>query len=325
MHHHTAVDLSGEGTTSNAETNVRVTPPTRIYLSRENIHSSDVSSVFIGGRQYQPSIVVGAETRFTELIWDADVDEGLYNVVMAVNMNHLNIDRIDSISITQSGGALEIFTGEELRRFADSSKKKMLLLGLHRQFLKRGDEELTFNVELRTLDTTRNNPGYLLVNYMELYPSQSNPVASGDKGAVFMRHEPFLWSIDVTLMGGITDPTTSVTPVRIIHYSVSRDGNYVATLSTNGRILQLDMWDLELHSHSEEYKDEFNETRAPFVPNSCGQHRISFSNEGNSDLNHLKWILQNPRERISVSVSHDASKVALMCLRQDSLLRDTFQ
>jgi len=41
-----------------------------------------------------------------------DVEEGIHNVRMAMNLDHLNIDKIDSVSITQHHdgrfGALEV-------------------------------------------------------------------------------------------------------------------------------------------------------------------------------------------------------------------------
>jgi WD40 repeat protein len=99
----------------------------------------------------------------------------------------------------------------------------------------------------------------------------------------------------------------------IISYSLSGDGNYVATLSTDGRLIQLDVWDLRSGYQSTVDKDD-NEERLPspispmrlmwkihdfvfgpqpkskdynempFAPKSCGQHQACFTNNVLSDL-----------------------------------------
>jgi hypothetical protein len=60
----------------------------------------------------------------------------------------------------------------------------------------------------------------------------------------------------------------------------------VATLSTNGRLIQLDVWDM-LDSQSARNKDdsdEDDEKRAPFLPRLCGQYQPPLSNKALSDL-----------------------------------------
>lgn len=56
-------------------------------------------------------------------------------------------------------------------------------------------------------------------------------------------HLAGLESIDVVHRQVSTDPT-SRTPARIVHYSLSGDGNYVATLSVRNKTLHLDIWKL---------------------------------------------------------------------------------
>lgn len=88
-------------------------------------------------------------------------------------------------------------------------------------------------------------------------------------GAVFKAHQPFLWSIDVVIKDG-TDLQAPSVPARILFYSVSGDGNYVATLSTKDMTLQLDIWNLEAQR-----TDADIEGRAPFLPKPCGQYRTN--------------------------------------------------
>jgi hypothetical protein len=145
------------------------------------------------------------------------------------------------------------------------------------------------------------DPGYIELEYIELSPSHSSPVVDDNGKEYFLTvkvfrclraidwltlmtltytldvhmHQPFLWSIDVK----IKDTKAQKSPVDIISYSVSGDGNYVATLSTDGTIIQLDVWDLELEFQAKEDKDDYNEKRGPFAPKLCGQHQPRISDE----------------------------------------------
>jgi hypothetical protein len=184
------------------------------------------------------------------------------------------------------------------------------------------DDVATFTMELRTLydslpqddpgpqpqgDTgslPRDDSGYIELEYIELSPSYPCPVVDNGKEyfltvKVFRcaraldwltlmlltctldvhMHQPFLWSVDVK----IKDTTAQKISVAIISYSVSGDENYVATLSTDGAIIQLDVWDLELETQSKEDKDDYSEKRGPFTAKPCGQHQLRISNEVLSD------------------------------------------
>src|SRR5690349_53495 len=95
---------------------------------------------------------------------------------------------------------------------------------------------------------------------------------------VFEIHQPYLWSIDAGFGCEISDQDPSV-PARVIYYSVSGDGNYVATLSTKDKHIQLDMWGLEMDSSAGDI-----ESRAPFAPSPCGRYKTSISDSVDSDM-----------------------------------------
>ncbi|KAG0004242.1 hypothetical protein BGZ65_000723 [Modicella reniformis] len=209
----------------------------------------------------------------------------IYNVRIAMNLEHLVVDSIESITFSHSdlnyNGALEVFM---------VSKSRTLVLELHYQHYEDGFHMIQqFDMEIRTSHTTslQNDTGYIELYYMELHAFQLGVV---DGGTVFKPHKPFLVSINV----GHKDPEDShapTAPAKIINYAVSRDGSHIATLSSKDEYLQLDMWDLELHSTNMDY-----ERRAPFMPKSCAQHQATIPREYTKKL----------------SVSFDGSKVTLM-------------
>ncbi|KAF9362489.1 hypothetical protein BGX34_006042 [Mortierella sp. NVP85] len=262
--------------------------PTRIYFLPQDADSSATSTAFSGGTDYKPAVRVEA-SKFTKFVWKADIQEGLHDVRIVVNLKNLKIEEIETLSITQyDGDALEYLRG------------------------KASEDAVTFTMEFRTLHDPlpQGDPGYIELKYIELSPSHSSPVVNG-----VIMHQPFLWSVDVKI-----ETTAQKSSGVIVSYSVSGDGNYVATLSTNGTIIQLDVWDLQLETQTK---------RGPFTPKPCGQLQLSISNDVLSDpAEYQAWRLERAKEELSISVSQDASMIALMCGKgkvDKALLKETFQ
>ncbi|KAF9343804.1 hypothetical protein BGX34_006352, partial [Mortierella sp. NVP85] len=155
--------------------------------------------------------------------------------------------------------------------------------------------------------------------------------------AVFKPHRPFLWSLNVGIKDNTADQYAPTVPGRIIYYAASGDGNYVATLSTHAKTLQLDMWDLEADLRfsvegpqltlDARNLDNYNEHRAPFTPRQpCSQIQSPILRPIDSDIFYDLWapgvsILPCP---LSISVSYDASKVVLINGGKE-FLTETFQ
>ncbi|KAG0231510.1 hypothetical protein BGX31_005499 [Mortierella sp. GBA43] len=220
--------------------------PTRIYFKPKE----GTSTEFDGGTNVEPAIRVEA-SKPTKLVWKDKVQEGLHNVRMSVNLENIKIDKIQTLSITQyDGDALEILTGDELQKVVDKSKSKLVTLGLHRQYLRgdhrqylRGDDQqylrgkateevATFTMELRTFDyLSQDDAGYIGLEFIEMYPSHSSPVANDVNG----EESPLTVWVFGDIKGEPTDTATRKRSGVIISYSLSRDGNYVATLSTDDK------------------------------------------------------------------------------------------
>ncbi|KAF9923953.1 hypothetical protein BGZ65_008594, partial [Modicella reniformis] len=178
-----------------------------------------------------------------------DLEEKVYNIQIALNLENLKIDEIESISFSQRHGeyfgGLEIFARQELKHLSATSKQGILVLGLHRQFcIERKSEVQAFDMEIRTSNnpSPTNDPGCIVLHYMEFHEFQM-PIVDHD---TVQLHQPFLWSIDASYEDDLAESRTVLT--RIICYAVSGDGNYVATLSTKDKSLHLDVWDLEMNS-----------------------------------------------------------------------------
>jgi hypothetical protein len=97
--------------------------------------------------------------------------------------------------------------------------------------------------------------------------------------AAFIFHQPIRWSVDVKLVkndGVITE--SQDTALQIIHYAVSGDDNYVATLAINGTLFQLDVWKLEEDSQSGGNED-YTEIPEPLLPKSWGWYQAPFPDD----------------------------------------------
>ncbi|KAK3828028.1 MAG: hypothetical protein J3Q66DRAFT_434647 [Benniella sp.] len=329
----------------------------RIHFTLEKEGDSKIPTMLSGGLGYHDPIQVHASHRFTEILMNNSVEEGLYNIRLAVSLDELNIERIESISFNQRHddrlGAMEVreqqdivFTKHELRELKKqiaASGTGMVVLGLHHQYCVEKFEPRSFVMEIRT--TTRplplNDPGYINIHYLELDVTQyETKVDHIDDGDVFYLHRPFIWSVDV----GIKEDTSAVPhgqkpPTmsgRIIYYAVSGDGNHVATLSTRGEILQLDMWGLGAHTtciantstmEGQETKCHCIACKAPVTPKPCGQHRITIDEPLDSDIffdDRYDYLRHDPSP-LQIAVSYDASRVVLMDAKEKYLRDAPFQ
>ncbi|KAF9355010.1 hypothetical protein BGX34_010701 [Mortierella sp. NVP85] len=262
----------------------------RIYFSpKEN--TSDNAVTYSGGLAVQGPINVYASKRYVELPINDEIEKGIYNVRVALKLDHLDIDSIEAIAFYQRYEALEVFTKDDLK-LSDTFKSKILVLELHNQlFVEYKSNPGYFIMELRTSTHTlaERDPGYAELHYMWLHtplPSAMHDGVYGMDGidgmegmedlndAIVRAHQPFLWSVNVGIKDDTTGPHAPSVPARIISYSASGDGSHVATLSTKDEMLQLDIWDLEIPPHSTLDMDNFNERRAPFLPKPYEPYRI---------------------------------------------------
>ncbi|KAG0002382.1 hypothetical protein BGZ65_002685 [Modicella reniformis] len=170
---------------------------------------------------------------------------------------------------------------------AASSDKRLLILELHHQ------HEIT----KPTVEITKPKADYLEI-MMDIRPSGRKEQAKGHLGSIklhylelppFARknndevclHRPFLWSIDVSATKD-QSAGVSTAPINIIHYAVSGNSKYVATLSLRDKDLWLDVW----HSPNEQHE---------MVQTPAAQEKMTMSDAVS----------------VMVSISMDASQITL--------------
>ncbi|KAF9359381.1 hypothetical protein BGX34_008410 [Mortierella sp. NVP85] len=312
----------------------------RLYFESEDLLSLDVPQTFHGVPDYQPFIKVVASRGYTDLLLGADI-EGVYNISMIVNLNNLIFDRIESISITQhDSNAPWVFAKQELQDHSylelfkvNKTKDGVLNLVLYPRQRKVGSTSYpTLKIEIRP--SSQDDSGYIELDHIDLDPPSLSTVA--EAVAIFIPHQPVLWSIDAKLMGSEGNTTDSKDPApQIIHYALSGDDKHVATLATNGKRLQLDIWNLARDPHSGRNMGDNDKFQEPFFPTSYGSHPASFKDDILSQLNSNNLdAIRRAREDLRVSISYDASTVIFMCARRRihsdhgskiSLLADAFQ
>ncbi|KAK3828140.1 MAG: hypothetical protein J3Q66DRAFT_434734 [Benniella sp.] len=212
--------------------------------------------------------------------------EEVLNVSIAMGLRHLDMDKIDYISFRHHSedhhGAHESFTRKELEERCTPERE--LTLELHRQRIK-GDRYLEMKIQTRPNVDPEDDAGFVELHFMTLQ------VAPFEKPQNFRPVNPSRpMSIDVGHREAMLNPNSPIVPARIVHYSVSGDGNHVATLSVRNRDLHLDVWNL---------------TRGIAPGN---EHRkisminpISFSTTGVEDA-----------PQVGVSVSYDASLITVI-------------
>ncbi|KAK3810333.1 MAG: hypothetical protein J3Q66DRAFT_352823 [Benniella sp.] len=270
------------------------TPSTRLYFEPEESPSPGMSTSFRSVPDYRPFVKV---EEHIDLLLKADI-EGLYNIRITVNLNHLKLDGIESILITQyDSDAPEIFTKQELQDHFNKTKDGMLILGLCRRQFKVGSTSYsTLKFEIRS--SSQDDPGYIELDHVDLGPSSR----TAEDVAISILHQPLLWSIDVKLVepeGNITDSAP-----QIIHYAVSGDGKYVVTLATIRKLLQLDVWKIHQDPRSGGSAEDCIERREPFLPTSCGYYKSPLPDGWNKQVMSSERLLKTLRslhDKISVS------------------------
>ncbi|KAK3827944.1 MAG: hypothetical protein J3Q66DRAFT_6510 [Benniella sp.] len=218
----------------------------------------------------QETIVVEAAREVIRFQLDdahAPLSEEIYNVSISMDIVDLKIDKIDNISFCFSSddhdGAPEAFTSDELEAL---SKEGKLMLVLHRQLININKYRyLEMKIQTRSslnseTDTIKDVAKDAEKNAEKDAEKNAEKDAEKDAGTIKLKsmtlqptpfhtppnvnyvHPPRLVSIDVIHRQILTDAASPLQPARIVHYSASGDGNYVATLSARDSVLHLDIW-----------------------------------------------------------------------------------
>ncbi|KAF9343730.1 hypothetical protein BGX34_006432, partial [Mortierella sp. NVP85] len=131
----------------------------------------------------------------------------------------------------------QAFTSEELKAQCPP-ESKILTLELHRQRIK-VDRYLEMKIQTRPSVDPEDDAGFVELHFMTLqvapFETSQNPRPVNPSRSM---------SIDVGHREALLNPNSPIVPARIVHYSVSGDGNHVATLSVRNRDLHLDVWNL---------------------------------------------------------------------------------
>ncbi|KAF9192313.1 hypothetical protein BGZ50_008677 [Haplosporangium sp. Z 11] len=261
---------------------------------------------------YCPPVKVTANNRFTRWSNDVeDLDMSVYNIVLGVSVANLEWDSIESISFSYGTGYLEDSGPLEVLKNLPKTSSGILRLALHRQFSKFSKKwrTLVVDMEIRTSTnkSSRLGTGSIELHYMELHTYKPNP--GGDIPLNF--HKPFYWSINVAHADESKNNIDLARSARIMHYSISGNGAYVATISVLGKWLQLDLWDLESESGASTNLasgSQSNKPSPPYYPRASAQARIPITNAF-----HIQWTI------FMVSLSWNASTIAVTSENPDYL------
>ncbi|KAI7831330.1 hypothetical protein BC939DRAFT_226889 [Gamsiella multidivaricata] len=158
-------------------------------------------------------------------------------------------------------------------------------------------------MEIRSLD--HSSSGFLELHFMDirLFKREGYPADS-----YIRKHQPYIWSINI---GHVDSDVGEVSPKRIIHFAVSGDGNYAATLAASETYLLLELWDLRPPRNPMTRTRAFvagtrqealqGESPAPFRPRLSTGTLIPFTEVHDCNLEYS----------YNVSMSWDSSQVAL--------------
>ncbi|KAK3827973.1 MAG: hypothetical protein J3Q66DRAFT_409118 [Benniella sp.] len=263
----------------------------------------------------QELVVVDASLEPIRFDLDMSLTEEIYNVSVTVDLTHLDMAKIDHISFRHcsecDSGAPEVcyihqhedsgvmygrengssitvlikkstayktFTSEELQELQAlcTPEQKKLTLELHRQHIN-GDQYL----EMKIQSSPDESPGSIKLLFITLQSTSFKKP-----------HNAGPMSIDVCHSTNLEDPDSPAMPARIVHFSVSGDENYVATLSVRNRTLNLDVWCLTQGCTVVGRRGHQNFTMLDPVP---------FSTDGVEDI-----------PRLGVSASFDASSITVI-------------
>ncbi|KAF9950370.1 hypothetical protein BGZ65_006670, partial [Modicella reniformis] len=76
----------------------------RFYFTSNETDSPERINLFNAGLDEKEPVEVEASQRFTEFIMGVDLEKRVYNIRVALNLENLNIDEIESISFSQRHG-----------------------------------------------------------------------------------------------------------------------------------------------------------------------------------------------------------------------------
>ncbi|KAF9955430.1 hypothetical protein BGZ72_003739 [Mortierella alpina] len=163
-------------------------------------------------------------------------DRGLYNVVLGISVVNLRTEKIGSITFNISTG-IDDFGPSEATRDGPG----ILRWKLHQQLEKRdavGPKVIVMEIRPAQDVAHDSDLGFFKLHYMELWDSD------GFKGDPFLRiHKPSAWSLDINRhcasAGDATEP-----PKKILHYAISGNEAYAATIAQVSEGLVLDVWTL---------------------------------------------------------------------------------
>ncbi|KAF9573939.1 hypothetical protein EC968_007767 [Mortierella alpina] len=177
-----------------------------------------------------------------------DYSPGHYDVVLGISTKHLRIDKIESIMFSISTnfrefGPSEVFSRSDLEQL--SSQSRVVKCKLHHHLQKNVlIHPKVIMMEVRTAAGVSSSSvaGYLELHFMELRASR--PQGYLDEPPLHI-HRPYVWSLNIGHSDSIPDNPAQEQPPAIIHYAISGDGSYAATLAATDSQLLLDVWDLD--------------------------------------------------------------------------------
>ncbi|KAF9185867.1 hypothetical protein BGZ51_002417 [Haplosporangium sp. Z 767] len=237
------------------------------------------------------------------LLHTAGWEPGPYDIIIGVSTRGLHLKNIDSITFTistnfKSFGPSEIIHRQDLATMLSTFDTEIMKWKLHRQLRKRpAMDTMIIMMEIRmTSDalSARLDPGYLKLHYVDF-------CALGwrdqDSDPTLRMHQPYIWSLNVCNKSDHDSQNPRETQKEIVHYAVSGDGSYVATLSIAGDSLHIELWDTSRTRKSRMDQGNLFTNR----PHHCAEMVVPVAG------------LQEETARTSfmVSISWDASQIAL--------------
>ncbi|KAF9280600.1 hypothetical protein BGZ68_007126 [Mortierella alpina] len=178
-----------------------------------------------------------------------DYSPGHYDVVLGVSTKYLRIDKIKSIMFSISTtfkefGPCEVFSSTDLELLSSESQSRVVKCKLHHQLQKNLIHPKVIMMEVRTAAgvSSSSDAGFLELHFMELRASR--PEGYLDEPPLHL-HRPYVWSLDIGHSDNFLNNHVQEQPPTIIHYAISGDGSYAATLAATESQLLLDIWDME--------------------------------------------------------------------------------
>ncbi|KAF9346714.1 hypothetical protein BGX26_001768 [Mortierella sp. AD094] len=221
--------------------------------------------------------------------WEA----GMYDIILGVSAENLDLDNIESITFDIEGKR-RVLEPTEIRALCLEKSlwdKEVVKWRLPLQVSKSAEnaEDLKMLImEIKTLDGSApaTFPRFLELHFMELRPFRSE----GYPDDTYIRaHPPYIGSINVGHIDGVANGVSHGLPKKIIHFAVSGNGKYSATLSAANTDLLLELWDLQ------------SVAPAPVHPQLCARIVISLAEVPTRSL----------EDSYNVSVSWDSSQIVL--------------